>query len=198
MPRVFIGVDVPMLAPLRRLIEELSHIGPSVRPVRTDGLHLTLRFLGDVEPSATTQLAEALDAAVGEGREAGWLMPFDLHLTRLDAFPHHNSRHPRVVFAASDDPGPLPRLSELIDAKLDASDLDITPRDHPMHAHVTLARVKHRRRPDRRAVAGIADLFKQTQGTSLGTARIKAVKLIESRLGAQGPDYKALHVSTFK
>ena len=183
-----------MLAPLCRQLDKLSKMGPSVRPVRTDGLHITLRFLNEVDSAHIDALAGAMDVAVAEGQQGGWLVPFDLHLTHVGTFPQDRNAPPRIVFAAPDEPGPLPQLSDLIDARLDALNLPIPPRDKPMHPHITLARVKRRRRPDRRVMEGITHLIAEAKKTGLGSARIKAVKLIESRLGAQGPDYSARHV----
>jgi 2'-5' RNA ligase len=197
MPRLFIGLDVPILAPLSRLIDELARLGSSVRPVRPDALHITLRFLGEVEAEHADAVSNAIDAAVAEGIHAGWLGPFDLELTHAGTFPGAEPGQgvgpPRVVFAAPDDPGPLPRLSALLDGHIDALGLPIPPRDLPLDTHITLARVKRRRTPVRRVNESIAQLVAEAHGAGLGSMRVKAVKLIESRLGAAGPDYTARH-----
>jgi RNA 2',3'-cyclic 3'-phosphodiesterase len=199
MLRLFIGLDVPLLAPLGRAIDQLAHMGPSVRPVRPDALHITLRFLGDVDPQCLDPLAGVIDSAVQEGLADGWLMPFDLVLTHIGTFPKQQDGEPvvtpRVVFAEPSDPGPLPRLTDLLDTRIDALGLPIPPRDLPMHAHITLARIKRRRSLNPRLAHAITQLINDSPGVGLGSIRVKAVKLIESRPGAHGPDYIARHTS---
>lgn len=202
MARLFIGLDVPILASFGRLLEQLSRMGPSVRPVRPDALHITLRFLGEVDPQHIQTLAGAIDSAVGEGLDGGWLAPFDLVLTHVGTFPVRQAGQkilsPRVVFAGTNDPGPLPRLSDTLDEHINALGLPVADRDKPMHAHVTLARVKRRRSPDRRVIDAITQMIAEARDDGLGSMRIKAVKLIESRQGAQGSEYIARHTCAFK
>jgi 2'-5' RNA ligase len=198
MLRLFIGVDVPRLAPLCRLIDRLGRMGPSVRPVRPDAMHITLRFLGDTDPRHVNALCHAMDVAVREAVDVGWLSPFDLLLTSVGTFPGKPGSPPRVVFAAPDDAGPLHGLSDAIDTRIDTLGLPIPGRDQPFHPHVTLARIKRRRSPDRRATAGINQLITDTDDAGLGSMRIKQVKLIESRPGPQGQEYFARHTSPFK
>lgn len=198
MLRLFIGVDVPRLAPLCRLIDRLGRMGSSVRPARPDAMHITLRFLGDTDPRHVNAIVQAMDAAVRGAVATGWLSPFNLALTQVGTFPAQPGAPPRVVFAAPDDAGPLPGLSDAIDARIDALGLPIPSRDQPFHPHVTLARIKRRRSPDRRATAGINQLITDTRGTPLGAVRIKNIKLIESRPGTHGQDYLARHACPFR
>lgn len=198
MLRLFIGVDVPPLASLCRPIDRLGRMGSSVRPVRPDAMHITLRFLGETDPQHIDPICHAMDAAVREAVDAGWLSPFDQLLTSVGTFPGKPGAPPRVVFAAPDDAGPLHGLSDAIDTRIDALDLPIPGRDQSFRPHVTLARIKRRRSPDRRATAGINQLITDTHGAGLGALRINQVKLIESRPGPLGQEYFARHTSPFK
>ncbi|MEZ6193568.1 MAG: RNA 2',3'-cyclic phosphodiesterase [Phycisphaerales bacterium] len=198
MLRLFIGVDVPPLASLCRPIDRLGRMGSSVRPVRPDAMHITLRFLGETDPRHIDPICHAMDAAVREAVDAGWLSPFDLLLTHIGTFPVKPDPTPRVVFAAPADPGPLTKLSDAIDEQLDMLGLPIAERDNPFHAHATLARIKRRRTPDRRVSADLPRLIEEARRTRLGKAPLKAVKLVESRIGPHGPDYTARHVSFFQ
>ena len=83
--RLFIAVPVPpsALDACRALLDGVR-VGPAARGarwVRTENLHLTLRFLGEVAPSRVPEIADAIAAAVG-GRS-----PFEVVLAGAGAFP---------------------------------------------------------------------------------------------------------------
>ncbi len=198
MPRLFIGVDVPALAPLCRLIDQLGRMGSSVRPVRPDKMHITFRFLDEVAEEQIEALSLAIDSGVQQAIREYGLTPFNLVLTHLGAFPSNPSGLPRVIFAEPGSGEQLVRLSDAIDHSIQQSGIDVARRDHTFHPHVTLARIRRRRRPDRRAVEGIARLLGDDYEGGLGSIRIKQVKLIESRPGSDGYDYIARHASSLK
>jgi 2'-5' RNA ligase len=98
------------------------------RPQRSDQLHLTLEFLGDVpEP----RLGSVLEAGA---EVAGSAAPFDLVLDRLEHW-----RRPQVLcLTASVVPQPLQALVGLL--RLALSDRGFVPERRPFRAHLTLAR----------------------------------------------------------
>ncbi len=197
--RLFIGLGIPARAPLCRVIDGLTGMGPSVRPVRATHLHITLRFLGDVAPEHLETVAGAIDSAVTIGLADGWLGPFDLHLARLDTFPPSGGAPPWVLFASLGDQDVLGKLSQAIDTELDALEALVPPRDHPFNPHVTLARFRRNRPPSRRVRDTLnAVIAESNAGPGLGSVRVKAVKLIESRPGAHGPVYTVRHTRTLK
>ena len=49
MIRTFVAVKVPCNASLRQAVSDLGEFGRAVKPVSTEGLHITLMFLGDTE-----------------------------------------------------------------------------------------------------------------------------------------------------
>ncbi len=198
MMRLFIGLGIPARAPLCRVIDKLCGMGPTVRPVRATHLHITLRFLGDMSQNHLDPIADAIDSAVHDGLALGWLMPFDLDLSCLGTFPDC-SDSPRVLFARSHDSDPLQRLSQALDAEVDALGLPISTRDHPFNPHVTLARFSRTRRLNRSSRDTLRTIIAESQaGTGLGSVRIKAVKLIESRPGTHGPTYITRHTRALK
>ena len=91
--RLFVALDLPQDA--KDLLNETmlrlrAGLPNGIRWVRPDGIHLTLKFLGDVDAGMVEPLLETM------GRVATLAEPscFDLQLTRLGMFP--NAREPRV------------------------------------------------------------------------------------------------------
>lgn len=105
------------------------------RPVRAEGAHLTLKFLGDVE---SRRVADALDAM---RRAAARSAPFALRSGDLGAFPNEDA--PRVLWLGADgDLAALRRLRDALEDNLAAAGF---PRDRrPFAPHVTAARIGDR------------------------------------------------------
>lgn len=138
MPRAFIAIDLP--AHVRRALYDvgraLDEAVTDVRWVREPSLHLTLRFLGDVE--------EALVPAVLAGLEsvAAKHPAFDLHLDEVGAFPR--DRKGRVVWVGVS--GAVERLANL-QAEVEASvrSLGFEAEKRPFTPHITIGRSRQRR-----------------------------------------------------
>jgi 2'-5' RNA ligase len=127
--RVFIAVDIPDTT--RRGMAGLGGILPNARAVPEDQLHLTLRFLGEVEGGRLLDIQGVL-AEISRP-------PFPLRLKGVGTFPPRGI--PRVLYAGVDSPAPLFTLRQVIDRKL--ADLGI-PRDKQKFIpHLTLARLKN-------------------------------------------------------
>jgi 2'-5' RNA ligase len=136
-PRLFVAVPLPEAA--RSAVEEL--IAPiaattgsgsrTIRWVRLDGLHLTLRFLG---PTAFGRVA-AVEAAVRSAAVAQH--PFRIVIHGAGAFP--SPTRPRALWLGLDEG--VAELSRLYDRLQDSlSEAGWTPDDRPFRPHLTLAR----------------------------------------------------------
>ena len=96
-----------------------------------DGLHLTLKFLGNIRASAIAPLLECLHAVAREAT------PFALQLEGLGIFP--NRRKPRVLWAGvNGDLDALSRLQQVSEASINA--LGHPPEQRPFRPHITLGR----------------------------------------------------------
>jgi 2'-5' RNA ligase len=98
--------------------------------VKREQLHLTLRFIGDVEDD----LLDTLSDALAQVRAA----PFAFQLQGLGQFPPRGT--PRVIWAGVKAPPDLQRLHGQIESVL--RPLDIEPEDRSFSPHITLARLK--------------------------------------------------------
>ncbi len=134
--RAFIALSISVAAKsaLSDVMQRLAVQAPAgVRWVNPAGMHLTLKFLGDVEPKQLDGIIEAMaQPAVG-------VSPFSLHLSGLGMFP--NERRPKVLWAGVR--GSLDSLEQL-QAQIDetVSRLGFPRENRPFSPHLTLGRVR--------------------------------------------------------
>lgn len=145
------------------------------------GIHLTLKFLGNIPPAAVAPLLESLTPA------AAAQPPFTLKLSTLGTFPRR--RHPRVLWAGvGGDTDALSNLQKSIETALTA--LSYPPESRPFQPHLTLGRPRR----------GLAD----TQLSRIAAAisniapppseiwQVSSVELIQSELHSTGARYTVL------
>jgi 2'-5' RNA ligase len=111
--------------------------GDRVRWVRPENLHVTLRFLGDVESARVSSIARNLREAV-----AG-LRCFSMQLGRVGFFP--SARQPRVVALEVAPREPLEQLAEAVERAVVESGLE--PEKRRFRPHLTLGRTRGRKTP---------------------------------------------------
>jgi 2'-5' RNA ligase len=128
----------------------------SATPVKTERLHVTLHFLGDVEADRVEQLADLLPDSFA---------PFDLVLSHTEIWPHGIG-----VLEPESMPAALKDLHAKIAVVL--QDLGLPVDARPYRPHVTLAR---------RAAGAV----RQGQGPSINW-RIDRYALMQSTLGPDG------------
>jgi len=137
-----------------------------------ENLHVTLKFIGDVDSAAMGDVRAALDMAV-EG-----VAPFSLEAT--DAIVLPNPRQPRVLAAAFDKPAMLSLLREQVERMLGEAGVPAEPR--PYRPHMTLGRFKRKPRGPLPTVA---------LPESCGFL-VRSIGLIASRLTPTGPVYSPI------
>lgn len=128
MTRLFVAVDLP--AQVKTALAELAHELPSARWVGTEELHLTLRFIGEVDQETFFAIRSAL-SQVSFGA-------FPLTLCGVGHFPP--GRRARVVWVGLDPCAGLSQLQQ--DVELALIGAGIAPDERPFSPHITLARLK--------------------------------------------------------
>ena len=121
--RLFAAVPIPEpgRGEIARLLARLREVGWPLRLVHDQGLHLTMKFFGEVPPGRLEVIEEAVRAAVpGTGS-------LPLRLAELGAFP--TPRRPRII-AASSPAGPPPITNTDLRSALDAMISGCHPRRH--------------------------------------------------------------------
>ncbi|MHB8091432.1 MAG: RNA 2',3'-cyclic phosphodiesterase [Syntrophales bacterium] len=140
--RLFLAIALPdgLNREIARLQGRLQRIVTgNIRWVKPEGLHLTLKFFGDVSAMEVEQIS----AACGQAAAAD--APFTLSLRGLGTFP--SAKRPRVVYLEME--GDTKRLT-VFQAKLEKklSEMSFPREERPFLPHLTLARIKTLSEPD--------------------------------------------------
>jgi RNA 2',3'-cyclic 3'-phosphodiesterase len=178
--RTFLAIELDdaIRQRLAAVQERLRSQAGGVKWVEPANIHLTLKFLGEIEEDVAALVAEAL-APVAAGIE-----PFEMRAAGIGSFPPHGA--PRVVWVGiQETTGRLLELHRRVERELEA--LDIEREDRPFAAHVTLGRVKDR--PDPR----LRHALDARAAEDFGTQPVTHVTFFQSILSPAGPTYTALH-----
>jgi len=180
--RLFIGMRLTPSRSLRRLIREVSYLGQAFKPVSPEQLHVTLKFLGEVELKRLPLLKQKLDLLRTQ------FSPQTLEVHGLGVFP--KIERPMVLWCGiqpvnKDEPDKLTEMANWLSLELE--ELGFAPERRAFHSHVTLARI--RRKPP----AKFFELFKQSQDQDFGTTRQAEIELISSELNPTGAVYHTMH-----
>ncbi|MSQ22350.1 MAG: RNA 2',3'-cyclic phosphodiesterase, partial [Dehalococcoidia bacterium] len=161
-------------------MEELRRQGIiGIRWVRTEGVHLTLKFLGNASEEQVAGILSSMRSAVAGAS------PLVLHVQGAGAFP--NMRAPRVVWLwVQGDMGPLFQIHERLEEALEGQGFARATR--AFSAHLTLGRVNGRLSP-----TSLERLAQAIEGMSLAqplAMPVTTLSLMESQLTAGGATYR--------
>jgi 2'-5' RNA ligase len=175
--RAFIAIDLEprIKESLLSLVRDLRAARADIRWVSDGGMHLTLKFLGQIDESQALRVREILKDAAGRHHA------FPLRLEGTGAFPGEAS--PRVLWVGFAAQPELLALQDDIETALEAEGFEREKRGFA--PHLTLGRVKG---PERVAKA-MSELAKHSQ-ESFGAMTVLKVALFESLLRPEGAEYR--------
>jgi len=177
--RLFVSVDLDGLAEVVSAVQQLFEAAGGLTFVDPEQAHVTLQFLGDTDEDLIPELIDALDAAV----DAAGIEPFTARFGGLGVFP--SLEYISVVWLGVREGGDqLTALHETIEDRVVTMGFD--PDDHDFTPHVTLARMNH--------AAGkqlVQDTVRE-RDPDAGTLHVEDVRLTESVLTDDGPEYSTL------
>ena len=152
--------------------------GFPVKWVRPEGVHLTLKFLGDVAEAREPSLREALGQVCNDVR------PVTIHIEGFGVFP--DFKRPRVVWAGV---APDPAL-ELLQHRVEQvfAPLGFPTEAKTFRPHLTLGRAKRDARP-----SGFTGLDEALEASFSETVVVSDVDLMESTLQSGGAVYEVKH-----
>ena len=175
--RLFVALDIPaeIREQLAEYVERLRQYAPEARWARVEGLHVTLKFLGEVKESKLPEVNAALSLV-----KAG---AFEVSFQGVGFFP--NPRSARVFWIGVQASDALPQLAKAIDQKLEEKGLAREQR--PYSPHLTLARAGV---PG--SLRGLSPLLEHEAPPQFGTMTARELFLFQSHLGKGGSRYTKL------
>lgn len=175
--RLFFAVDLPLktLSTAQSLIDKFGVPSAHVRWVHAKNLHISLKFLGDVEAQTIPSLcAKAKEAVSGFGE-------MSLSIEGMGLFP--NNTKPRVVwFGIKGATKQFARLESRLSENIEC--LGFPAAERPFTPHLTIGRVK-----SASARGELIRLVHNNHDLKVGEAPVKVIHIYESRLGPGGSVY---------
>jgi 2'-5' RNA ligase len=174
--RSFIAIELP--EPVRTALSELQNkfkeCGADVRWVRPEGIHLTLKFLGDVKEQDVDSIVKLIEGTCRKYKA------FNLEIAGAGVFP--NKRSPRVLWVGINGNGTFKALQNEIDDTM--SSMGYEKENRKFIPHLTLGRF--------RSFKGMDELMEKVElhrDSILGSADVNKISLMKSDLGPAGAKY---------
>ena len=184
--RLFVALDIPdgVRRAIGEMIARLRDVAHGARWVRAEGVHVTLKFIGEMPAERVASIKQALRGARG----AGVVAPVEANFRGAGFFP--NERHPRVFWAGVEASPNLAELAREVDARL--SSLGIAAETREFRPHLTLARFK-----SEDGLPRLREEIKKLEPFDFGSMQASEFHLFQSLLGAGGAKYTKLATFPF-
>ncbi|MFH1656020.1 MAG: RNA 2',3'-cyclic phosphodiesterase [Candidatus Omnitrophota bacterium] len=184
--RAFIAVELnkDIQEGLAKIQAELRSARADVKWVKPGNIHLTLKFLGNIDPDLATKIKQILED-LGKNHRS-----FSADLNELGAFPKPKS--PRVIWVGmqkgKDD---LISIVEHLENRL--SEIGIAKEDRIFHPHVTIGRL---RSPHNRSK--LVEMLEKNSSIPVLNFTVDKIVLFKSTLTPQGSIYEPQAEVSFK
>ncbi|MBI4682424.1 MAG: RNA 2',3'-cyclic phosphodiesterase [Nitrospirae bacterium] len=174
--RSFIAIELPdtVKSALLSLQQELKTCGADVRWVRPEGVHLTLKFLGDIEEKLVDGIVETLKGTCRKFQK------FNCEVRGIGVFP--GNKAPRVLWAGIEDHDALKLIQKEIDTGM--SSLGFEREDRKFTPHLTLGRF--RSSEGKMTLINKMGAYKEY---SVGIIDVNRISFMRSDLGPAGAKY---------
>jgi len=174
--RAFIAIDLPesIRAALRSEQASFRSLSPEARWTNPEGIHLTLKFLGEISEAKVKEVCAALKSLDRFER-------FTIRVKGFGFFP--DARRPRVFWAGLEAPASLSQLAEQVDEAMRG--IGFAREERAFRPHLTLARFKVPQ-----PQPALQSLLTQQGEQELGNFEVSEFFLFESKLSPHGAEYR--------
>jgi len=180
MIRAFIAIELPeqIHDNLRKLQDNLKEPMPDVRWIKYGNVHLTLKFLGDIESKRVDKIIKSIMDITEH------FPSFTASLSGIGAFP--NSRKPSIIWAGIDKGfNVISEIAREIESSMEK--LGFPREKRPFKPHLTIGRVREIRHADM-----MAESLENLTIDDIGEFAVEKVSLIKSQLDPAGSIYTIL------
>ncbi len=176
--RLFVAIDIPedVRSAIGDLVARLRPACRNARWARIEGLHVTLKFIGETPPEKAAGIKIALASMP-------WRAPISMNFRSLGFFP--NARRPRVLWAGVESGPELADLAAAVEATLHP--LGFPREERAFSPHLTLARFDAPRGLDVLHAA-----IEKSGPLEFGAATAREFHLYQSVLKPGGAEYTRL------
>ncbi|MFH1888628.1 MAG: RNA 2',3'-cyclic phosphodiesterase [Candidatus Omnitrophota bacterium] len=186
--RAFIAIELPqeIKDSLENLQEELKTARSDVKWVRPENIHLTMKFLGEINDKQLDKINDIIDQAV-EKRNS-----FRMRISSLGAFPKIDS--PRVIWIGIDTGDKeVKEMAAELEEKI--AEIGISKEERQFSSHITIGRTRSPLNREKLVVyiKNKADLCGKNLEFYVGM-----ITLFKSTLTPKGPIYEALKRANLK
>ena len=184
--RAFIAIKLPenIIASIGKIQEDLRSDGFKVKWVRPENIHLTLKFLGNINRADTEKIGSKISESVKTSA------PLSLNAKGIGVFP--NIKRPRVIWTGvAEQRNQLAGLQRRLDGHLES--IGFAKEKRPFKGHLTIARIKQRIDSNR-----LMHAMKKYAEFESETFIINEIVLFKSELNPTGAVYTPLMSAPLK
>jgi 2'-5' RNA ligase len=176
--RLFVALDLSesIRAAIATFCERLRRAYPAARWVRTEGIHVTLKFIGEVAEDRVPAIQTALDKIRVSA-------PIEMNFRDTGFFP--NERRPRVFWIGIHAAPNLAQIAAEIESQLEPLGIPRESRD--FRPHLTLARFE-----ETRGLEELLAALQESGSREFGSLETSEMHLYQSKLGHGGAQYTRL------
>lgn len=175
--RGFIAIDINVTPNILKFIKDITNSNADVKLVEPQNIHITLKFLGDVQEDKINDIEQIMKDSVKETE------PFTIKLSGTGVFPNQN--YIRIIWIGMKNVKKIETISKNIDENL--TQLGFKREKRGFSSHLTIGRVKTAKNKQLllKAIENYKDL-------EFSTHEVNSIKLKKSDLTPKGPIYTTL------
>lgn len=179
--RGFIAVDITVTPNILEFEQEIKKTGADVKLVEPQNIHITVKFLGDVDENLIDEIEQIMKDSVKE------IKSFTIQLKGTGVFPNQN--YIRVIWIGIKEAQMIETISDSIDEKL--SELGFKKEKRGFSSHLTIGRVKTAKNKQR-----LLEIIENYVDVEFSRQEINSIKLKKSDLTSKGPIYTTIREVT--
>ena len=180
--RGFIAIEINATSSILEFEKEIKKTGADIKLVEPQNIHITLKFLGDIEETLIDKIERIMKDAVKE------IKPFTMKLNETGVFPNNN--YVRVIWIGIKEAQIIETIVKTIDEHL--SKLGFKKEKRGFSPHLTIARVKSAKNKQR-----LLETIEKYKDVGFSIQEVKSIKLMKSDLTSAGPIYTTIKDVTF-